>query len=77
MRTTVYCKNCYSDLADAPGSKCPKCGRAFDRARSRTYLRRPFPSPGMIVAHVLATTALAVAAAFVVSFHQAARSSGH
>jgi hypothetical protein len=73
----MYCKQCYEDLSAAPGQKCPKCGRAFKAYDPRTYLKRPFPGPGRIALHVVLTTAFAGAAAFVVAFHQMARTSGH
>ena len=77
MRRTVYCKNCYTPLADAPEPKCPRCGRAFDARNPRTYLPRPFPSAGRIVFDVILTTVVAAVAAGGVAFFQATRSSGH
>lgn len=43
----AYCRGCGYDLreqAAAPGAgerRCPECGRAFDPADARTFLRRP------------------------------------
>jgi hypothetical protein len=73
----MFCRNCYRDLSHAPESKCPACGRGFDAADERTYLARPFPGPLRIVVHVLLTTAITAGVAFVVAFHQLARTSGH
>jgi hypothetical protein len=73
----VYCKNCYAPLADAPGGKCPKCGRKFNASDPRTYRLRPFPGKGEMVVHVLLTTICGIGAAFVVAMFQATRSSGH
>ena len=73
----MYCRNCYADLRAASGPECPKCGRAFDAANPRTFLARPFPGPLKVVLQVVGTTLLAVLAAYVVAFHQMARSSGH
>jgi predicted amidophosphoribosyltransferase len=73
----MYCRQCYTDLTDAADRRCPKCGRPFDPADPRTTLARPFPSPWRIVVQVIGTTALAVAVAYVVAWHQLARTSGH
>ncbi len=35
----MFCKSCTYDLAGAPEPRCPECGRAFDPANPRTYLR--------------------------------------
>ena len=73
----MYCRNCYADLTGAAEPLCPKCGSTFDPDDPGSTLRRPFPSRGRIVGHVIATTVFGVLAAFVVAFHQLARSSGH
>jgi hypothetical protein len=73
----VFCKNCYTQLAEVPGSKCPRCGRAFNPLDPRTYFRRPFPSAAQVIAHVLATTLVGAGVAFVVAFFQLTRTSGH
>ena len=73
----MYCKRCYADLSGAKEPNCPACGRAFDLDRPRTYLARPFPGPGRIAFDLIATTVVAIGAALVVAFHQAARTSGH
>ena len=73
----MFCRNCYQDLSRGTEPKCPACGRGFDAANERTYLARPFPTPLRMVVHVLLTTAVAAGVAFVVAFHQLARTSGH
>ncbi len=73
----MYCRKCYADLGECADVKCPKCGLHFDPQVPGTYLRRPFPRGRWIVLHLLLTTALGFAAAFVVAFHQAASRSGH
>jgi hypothetical protein len=73
----MYCRSCYQDLSQAAEAKCPACGVAFDPDNERTYLTRPFPRPLQILVHVIATTAVAAGVAFVVAFHQLARTSGH
>ena len=73
----MYCKNCYTPLADAPEPKCPRCRRAFDSLDPRTYLPRPFPSAGRMMFDVVVTTLVAALAAGGVAFFQLARSSGH
>jgi hypothetical protein len=73
----MYCRKCYADLAHAIDGRCPKCGRGFDPGKPGTYAARPFPSPAKVVGQIVGTTLLAIAAALVVAFHQAARTSGH
>jgi hypothetical protein len=73
----VFCKKCYSRLANVDCEKCPQCGRAFNPLDPRTYLRRPFPSAGQIIGHVVATTLVGAGVALVVAAFQVTRTSGH
>lgn len=73
----MYCGECYADLQNATQSRCPTCGHAFDAADPRTFLVRPFPPMPVIIVHVVATTLFAIVAAWFVSLHQLARTSGH
>lgn len=73
----MFCRKCYAELREAVGNKCPKCSRVFDPANPRTFLLRPFPSPGMIAFQIVATTVVGILCAYVVAFHQMVRSSGH
>lgn len=72
----MYGKKCLNDLS-ATGVTCGNCGRAFDRTDPRTYRGSPLPGPWGILGHVLLTTVLAIGVAFVVAFHQLARTSNH
>lgn len=74
----MFCKKCYARLdGDELASRCPRCHRAYDKSDPRTYLPRPFPSRGKIVAHVAITSIICILAAFVVSFFQMVGTSGH
>ncbi|HEX4124970.1 MAG TPA: hypothetical protein VHY37_09620 [Tepidisphaeraceae bacterium] len=74
----MFCRKCYARLnAESPTTRCPRCDRPFDPTNPRSYLRRPFPSSARIVLYVIATTIVCIAAAFVVSFFQMVRMSGH
>lgn len=73
----MFCRRCYASLEAAADQKCPACGLPFDPNRRRTFLARPFPAAGKIAFHVTVTTFIAILAAMVVAFHQAARTSGH
>ena len=73
----MFCRKCYTDLRDAGDGKCPMCGKLFDSANRKSFLPRPFPTAGMIVVQIIATTIVGVLFAFVVATFQAVRSSGH
>jgi hypothetical protein len=73
----MYCRKCYADLRGVTLRTCPKCLMPFDPGNPSTFLSKPFPTKKRIVLHLVLTTIVGVAAAFVVAFHQAARHSGH
>lgn len=73
----MYCRRCYAPLNADAAPRCPNCGRLFDPDKPLTFLRRPFPSYGKIVAQIIGTTMVGFAAAYLVALHQAVRSSGH
>jgi hypothetical protein len=78
MEPRAFCSNCYASLAEAAGAgRCLNCGRAFDPDDPTTFLRRPFPGLGRIIAHLIVTTLVGVMAAYVVAFFQLAGASGH
>lgn len=74
----MYCRKCYRglDIADE-FHRCAKCGRAFDPAEPKSYLRRPFPPPSRIILQVISTTIVGFLAAFFVAMFQAVGASGH
>lgn len=72
-----YCRRCYGVLPEGELGACSKCNHAFDTNVARTYLRRPFPRWYEVAIHLFFTTVVAIAVAFVVSFHQAASTSNH
>jgi hypothetical protein len=57
--------------------RCPKCDRKFDPANPKTFLPRPFPGKFKIIFHIIATTLVCIALAFIVAFFQLAAASGH
>jgi hypothetical protein len=73
----MFCRKCYADLKAGFEGECPVCGQSFDPADPRTYLGKPFPPPSRVVWHVISTTLVGIGVAFVVAFHQMARTSGH
>lgn len=73
----MYCKKCYTFLDPTDGPKCRKCGRPFTPDNPRSYLEKPFPPKSRIVLHLILTTIFSILAAYVVAFHQLARTSGH
>lgn len=73
----MFCRKCYADLKAGVEGECPVCGRRFDSADPRTYLTKPFPPASAIVGQVIGTTLVGIVVAFVVAFHQMARTSGH
>lgn len=73
----MYCHRCYADLRQATLRRCPNCLRPFDPDNPSTYLVRPFPTKKRIALHLVLTTLVGIAAAFVVALHQLVRSSGH
>lgn len=74
----MYCRKCYAKLdADNPFHRCGRCDLAFDPGNPSSYLQRPFPSRSRILVHILLTTLIGGAAAFVVATFQMAAASGH
>ena len=57
--------------------RCPKCGRTFDPANPKSTLARPFPDKMQILRHVVVTTLICVAVAYVVAMFQMVGASGH
>jgi predicted amidophosphoribosyltransferase len=72
----MYCRRCYAKLFQN-ATVCWKCGRKFDPSAPDTYLSRPFPGEWRILKHIVYTTAIGLAVAFIVSMHQLAAASGH
>jgi hypothetical protein len=57
--------------------RCLNCGRVFDPAKPRSYLRVPLPGAFRIIMYVIITSVISIAAAFVVSLFQLSAASGH
>lgn len=73
----MYCRKCYRDLSDVTDGLCPDCRTEFNRFNPRTYAARPFPSKVRIAFHIVATSLIGLAVAWVVAFHQMMIHSGH
>ena len=73
----MYCRKCYADLRSTSSGRCPNCRLGFDPDNPATFLSRPVPTKKRMILHVILTTIVGIAAAFVVALHQAVRSSGH
>ncbi len=65
----MYCRRCYGPLTP-DGEQCPHCGRKFDPALPKTFLRRPFPRWRWVIVQIIGTTAVGVGVAWVVAMHQ-------
>lgn len=76
MSNHRYCRKCYANLEGATDT-CPDCETRFNPEDPKTHLPRPFPTRSQVFGHLVGTTLVAVAAAFVVALHQISRTSGH
>ena len=77
----MYCRRCYAPLIGEGEAMCPTCGRKFDSANPKTFLRQPFPRWWWVIVQIVGTTALGIGVAWAVAGHQmtsqAAQWSGH
>jgi hypothetical protein len=63
----MFCKRCYANLDQATYSRCVRCGHEFQAEDPSSYLERPFPSRGKMIAHTLITLVLATLVSFAVA----------